>query len=224
MSGALPVVLFTLKMAATSTLVVLPAGILLSWSLSGRRWPGRLVVEALVSLPLVLPPTAVGFGLLVVLHPEGPFGGLGTQIVFTWKAVVLAGAVVGLPLLVASFRHALEAVDPALVGVARTLGRGPWQVFFEIQLPIFIEQFSLVHYAVDFGAGIDENGIPPDGYNFPAYFITDMNFVARLVAVCIEHIGEALFFFFVAVTVDFVVIIVKMTSHDQHSLRLIILI
>ena len=136
MSGLAPIVLFTVEMAALATLIVVPVGTVISWALSRGRWPGRILVETLVSLPLVLPPTAVGFALLLLLDPSGPLGTVGSAVVFSWRAVVLAGAVVGLPLLVGSFRHALEAVDPRLVGVARTLGRRPWRVFLEVELPL----------------------------------------------------------------------------------------
>jgi molybdate transport system permease protein len=94
-----------------------------------------------VTLPLVLPPTAVGLVLLLTLGPGGPVGGLirrwlGVEIAFTWKAVVVAGAVVGLPLLVRSARASFEELDPTLVGVARTLGQSPWGAFRRIELPL----------------------------------------------------------------------------------------
>lgn len=134
-------VLFTLGVAAAATALVLPFGVALGWMLARPGWRGRSVVEAAVSLPLVLPPTAVGLGLLLLLGPDGPVGGplrswLGIEIAFTWKAVVIATGVVAFPLLVRSVRAALEEVDPRLLGVARTLGRGPLATFFTVHLPL----------------------------------------------------------------------------------------
>jgi len=98
------------------------------------------VIETLLSLPLVLPPTAVGLVLLDALGRNSPLGGLlasrGIQVVFTWKAVVLAMAVMSFPLLVRSARTAFEEVDPRLVGLARTLGCGPVAAFRRVTLPL----------------------------------------------------------------------------------------
>jgi molybdate transport system permease protein len=133
--------LFTLGIAAAATAWILPPGVALGWALSRRGWRGRAAVEALVSLPLVLPPTAVGLALLLLLGRDGLLGGplhrwLGIEIAFTWKAVVVASGVVAFPLLVRSVRSALEEVDPRLLGVARTLGRGPAGAFFAVHLPL----------------------------------------------------------------------------------------
>ena len=97
-------------------------------------------LETLLSLPLVLPPTAVGLVLLELLGRNRPLGGWlaaqGIEVVFTWKAVVLATAVMSFPLLVRSARTAFEEVDPQLVGLARTLGCGPLAAFFRVTLPL----------------------------------------------------------------------------------------
>jgi len=132
---------FTLGISAAATAWILPPGVALGYALSRRGWRGRSAVEALVSLPLVLPPTAVGLGLLLLLGRGGPLGGplhrwLGIDLAFTWKAVVVASGVVAFPLLVRSVRSALEEVDPRLLGVARTLGRGPAATFFAVHLPL----------------------------------------------------------------------------------------
>jgi molybdate transport system permease protein len=130
-------VLFTVGVAAAATLWILPPGIALGWALARRPWRGRAAVEALVSLPLVLPPTAVGLALLLLLGRDGPlYRAFGIEIAFTWKAVVIASGVVAFPLLVRSVRSALEEVDPRLLGVARTLGRGPLDTFFSVHLPL----------------------------------------------------------------------------------------
>lgn len=135
------VTLFTLGVAAAATLWILPFGVALGWALSRRGWRGRSAVEALVSLPLVLPPTAVGLALLLLFGRDGAIGGflhdaLGIEVAFTWKAVVMASGVVAFPLLVKSVRSALEGVDPRLLGVARTLGRGPLGAFVSVHLPL----------------------------------------------------------------------------------------
>jgi molybdate transport system permease protein len=100
----------------------------------------NLEVLSLLSLPLILPPTAVGLVLLDLLARGGPFGrvlsSLGIEVVFTWKAVVLATAVMSFPLLVRAARTAFEEVDPQLVGVARTLGCGPLAAFARVTLPL----------------------------------------------------------------------------------------
>lgn len=128
-------------MAASATVLNLVPGIAVAWLLSRRGWRGRTALEILVSLPLVLPPTAVGLGLLLLFGRSGPVGGwlyesFGLDIAFTWRGVVVASAVVAFPLLVRSARSAFEEVDPRLPAVARTLGRGPWRAFFEVELPL----------------------------------------------------------------------------------------
>jgi molybdate transport system permease protein len=112
-----------------------------AWILSRRGWRGRTVLETLVSLPLVLPPTAVGLGLLLLFGRSGPLGGwlhktFGIDIAFTWRGVVIASAVVAFPLLVRSARSAFEEVDARLPAVARTLGHGPARTFFAVELPL----------------------------------------------------------------------------------------
>lgn len=141
MAETVRLTLFTLGVAAGATAWILPPGVALGWALARRGWRGRSVVEAVVSLPLVLPPTAVGLALLLLLGRGGPVGGflhrtLGIDVAFTWKAVVIASGVVAFPLLVRSVRSALEEVDPRLLGVARTLGRGPAATFFAVHLPL----------------------------------------------------------------------------------------
>lgn len=109
-------------------------------ALARYQGPGKSVLETLLSLPLVLPPTAVGIALLELLGRRGPVGAWlghhGIQIAFTWKAVVVATAVLSFPLLVRSARTAFEEVDPKLVGLARTLGCGPMAAFFRVSLPL----------------------------------------------------------------------------------------
>ena len=134
------ITLLTLGMALTATVVMLPAGLLLAWALARGRFPGRVLLETLVSLPLVMPPVATGLVLLMLLAPRGPvggfLGGLGIEVVFTWKAVVIAMAVMGLPLLVRTARAGFEQVDHRYESVAATLGARPLRVFLTVTLPL----------------------------------------------------------------------------------------
>ena len=127
-------------MATLSTLLILPPGIAAALALSRFRGPGKGLLETLLSLPLVLPPTAVGLFLLELLARRAPLGAWlhahGIEVVFTWKAVVVATAVMSFPLLVRSARTAFEEVDPRLVGLARTLGCNPAGAFFRVTLPL----------------------------------------------------------------------------------------
>jgi molybdate transport system permease protein len=132
---------FTLGVAALSTVVILPPGIALAWLLARRDWRGKSFVETLVSLPLVIPPVATGLVLLKLFGRRGPIGGwlertFGWEIVFSWRGVVVATAVMSFPLLVRTARVAFEGVSPRLEQVARTLGAGPWRVFVTITLPL----------------------------------------------------------------------------------------
>jgi molybdate transport system permease protein len=134
------VVLFTLRVAVLSTVLILPIGIVAALGLARYRGPGKGVLETVLSLPLILPPTAVGLLLLELLSRRAPLGAWlaarGVEVVFTWKAVLVATAVMSFPLLVRSARTAFEEVDPRLVGIARTLGHGPFAAFFRVTLPL----------------------------------------------------------------------------------------
>ena len=134
------IVAFTVEMALLATALVLVPGVAAAFFLSRYRGPGKGALDTVLSLPLVLPPTVVGFLLLELLGRNRPLGAWlaqhGIEIVFTWKAVVLATAVMSFPLLVRSARTAFEEVDPRLVGLARTLGAGPFAAFFRVALPL----------------------------------------------------------------------------------------
>lgn len=141
MDDVLPVTLFTVGVALLSTVLILPGGLALGWLLARRRWPGKILVETLIALPLVIPPVATGLILLKLFGVRGPLGILltrilGIEIVFTWKAVVVATAAMSLPLLVRSARVAFEEVPTRYEQVARTLGAGPWRVFLTVTLPL----------------------------------------------------------------------------------------
>ena len=140
MSELFEVTGFTVLMASVATLVMLPPGICVGWLLARRQFYGRSVLETVVTLPLVVPPVATGLILLKLLGRRGWLGGVmdsvGVDIVFTWKAVVVAMAVMGFPLLVRSARAGFEAVDRRYEGVAATLGASPVKVFLTISLPL----------------------------------------------------------------------------------------
>jgi molybdate transport system permease protein len=131
---------FTVLCAAGATALALPPGVVLAWLLARRKFPGRTLVETFVSLPLVMPPVATGLILLMVLSRRGRIGSvlerLGIEIVFTWKAVVLAMAIMGLPLLVRTARAGFEQVNARYERVAATLGAPPARIFFTISLPL----------------------------------------------------------------------------------------
>jgi len=120
--------------------VILPLGVAAAWALSRGRGAAIPIVETLLTLPLVLPPTAVGLVLLELLRRSGPIGKLldraGVEILFTWKAVALATAVMSFPLLVRPARAAFEEVDPRLLGIARSLGAPPFSAFRRVALPL----------------------------------------------------------------------------------------
>jgi len=131
---------FTIATAVGATALMLPPGLLLAWWLARRRFRGQTLVETLVSLPLVLPPVATGLILLMLLAPRGLIGRVlatfGVEVVFTWKAVVVAMAVMALPLFVRAARAGIEQVDRRYEAVAATLGARPLRIFFTVTLPL----------------------------------------------------------------------------------------
>jgi molybdate transport system permease protein len=139
-SEILPITFLTLRVGAVATAAILPAALVLAYLLARRDFPGKSLVQALIALPLVLPPVAVGLGLLLLLGRRGPLGGLwsalGIDVVFTWWAAALAAAVVGFPLLVRACQQAFAAVDVRYERVSRSLGLGPLRTFFRVTLPL----------------------------------------------------------------------------------------
>lgn len=132
---------FTLGVALFAVILTLPFGVALGFWLARTKRRGRSLVETLANLPLVLPPTVIGLVLLELFGRNRPLGrwlyeNLGVSVAFTWKAVVIACAVVAFPLLVRTVRASFESIDPRLEALARTLGRGPLQVFFTVTLPL----------------------------------------------------------------------------------------
>ena len=127
----------TLRTAALATLFIVPPGLAVAWLLARYRWRGKSLVETLVALPLVMPPVATGLILLQLLGKRGPIGRwLPFDVVFTWRAVVIAMMVMSFPLLVRAARVAFEEVNPRLEQIARTLGARDPRVFATITLPL----------------------------------------------------------------------------------------
>jgi len=131
---------FTLACAAGATILIIPAAVPIAWLLARRRFPGRAILDAIVTMPLVVPPVATGLLLLILFSRRGAIGRLldraGIEVVFTWKAVVLAMAIMGLPLLIRTARAGFEQVNTRYESVAATLGAPPLRVFFTISLPL----------------------------------------------------------------------------------------
>ncbi len=129
--------LLSLRVTGVAIVLIMAAGLPLALLLARRRFRGATLVEALVSLPLVLPPTVVGYYLLLALGRGSPVvEWFGWRILFTWGAAAIASAVVGLPLFVLSARAAIAGVDPALENAARTLGSSEPVVLWRITLPL----------------------------------------------------------------------------------------
>lgn len=132
--------LLSLKVAGWATLLATVAGAAAAYCLSRWRWPGRDLLDAILTLPLVLPPTVLGYYLLVLLGRRGIIGetlaGWGIELVFTWQGAVVATSVVAFPLVFKSARAAFESVDGQLENAARVLGVGEAGVFFRVTLPL----------------------------------------------------------------------------------------
>ena len=155
----------SLQVALTAVAFSLPLAIFVAWLLARFDFPGKTLLDAVVHLPLVLPPVVVGYFLLVLLGTKGPIGGwlyetFGLRLIFTrWGAAVAAG-VVSFPLMVRAIRLALEAVDRGLEFAARTLGASRFDVFFNITLPLMLPGIvsgCIIAFAAalgDFGATI----------------------------------------------------------------------
>lgn len=133
----------TLKVALLATLVAGAVGIALGWWMSQRRFAGKSVVDALLMLPMVLPPTVLGYYLIVLIGRNGVFGQyldrwFGINLIFTWQGAVIAASLVSLPLIYKAARAAFEDVDGRLLHAARTLGAGEFEIFVRIALPLAV--------------------------------------------------------------------------------------
>jgi len=130
-------ILLSLQVGLASGVVLLLVGVPLGWLLARSSFPGKLALETAVSLPLVLPPTVVGYYLLMLIGRGGPLvEWFGLELVFTRAAIVLAASVMGMPLMVQAARVAFASVDARLENAARTLGCTEWSVFWRVSLPL----------------------------------------------------------------------------------------
>ncbi|MCB2048247.1 MAG: molybdate ABC transporter permease subunit [Novosphingobium sp.] len=135
------IVALSLKVSAVAIFGALPISFVLAWVLARKHFAGKVLLDALVHLPLVVPPVVTGWLLLIVFGNNGPAGRwleqtFGLQFMFRWTGAALAAAIMALPLMVRAMRLSIEAVDRKLEIAARTLGAGPWRTFFEITLPL----------------------------------------------------------------------------------------
>jgi len=152
----------TLTTASISTLLILPPGLCLAWLLARKNFPLKSLVETLASLPLIMPPVATGLLLLKLLGKKGIVGKIfeglfQSEIVFTWRAVVAAMAVMSFPFIIRTARVAFEEVNLRYEQVARTLGSGPWRIFRSITLPL-AKRGIIAGSALAFGRAIGEFG------------------------------------------------------------------
>lgn len=135
------IVFLSLKVSAVAIGACLPLAFALAWLLARGRLPGKVVLDALIHLPLVLPPVVTGWLLLLAFGPQGPVGAwaervLGLTFMFRWTGAALAAAIMALPLMVRAMRLSIEAVDQRLEAAAMTLGASRWRVFRTITLPL----------------------------------------------------------------------------------------
>jgi molybdate transport system permease protein len=132
----LGIVALSLRVGVVATAFALPVAFALAWLLARSRVRGKILIEAIVYLPLVVPPVVTGWFLLLAFAPAGPLGAIGGNVLFQWTGAAIAAGVMALPLMVRAIRLSIEAVDRRLEGAARTLGAGPWRVFWTITLPL----------------------------------------------------------------------------------------
>jgi len=200
----------SLEIAVVSTLLCLVTGIGLALLLMWKRLPARDFIDAVTSVPLVLPPTVLGYYLIVSLGPESMIGRFwervfGGPLVFTFKAAVIAAAIGSLPLVVRSVRLGLESVEPNLIAAARTLGAGPVRVFFTVVLPLAAPglvagaMLGFARALGDYGATMMFAGAKLDGT--PTGSIAVMDFLyanheadARRMALVMTVVGVAMLY------------------------------
>ena len=131
----------SLKVSVWAVACILLPGIAIAWLLARRDFPGKALLDGFVHLPLVLPPVALGYVLLVMFGRNGPLGALlydwlGVNLIFSWRGAAVAAGIMAFPLLVRAVRLSMEVVDQRLETAARTLGARPWRVFLTITLPL----------------------------------------------------------------------------------------
>ena len=200
----------SLEVASAATAISVAFGLWLAWLLANKQFTGKEILDALTTLPLALPPTVVGYYLLVIIARQSPLGRVweamtGSPLVFTWRAAVLASTVHAIPLVVKSSRAALENVDRAYERAARSLGASEWRLFWRVSLPL--ARRSIVAAAVlafarslgDFGATLMIAGDIPGRTQTAAIAIYDAvesgnTLVARVLVLVISVITAAIVF------------------------------
>lgn len=135
------IILLSIKVSSVAVGIMLPCAFGLAWILARKRFPGKILLDALVHLPLVLPPVVTGWLLLIAFGNNGPAGRwfsewMGLTFMFRWTGAALAAAVMALPLMVRAMRLSIEAIDMSLESAARTLGASRWHAFVTITLPL----------------------------------------------------------------------------------------
>ena len=137
------IVALSLKVGGVAMLATLPIAFALAWLLARVAFPGKVIVDAAIHLPLVVPPVVTGWLLLLAFGPNGPIGAwlqrwFEVTVLFRWTGAAIAAGVMALPLMVRAMRLSIEAVDQRLENAARTLGAGRWRVFWTLTLPLSI--------------------------------------------------------------------------------------
>lgn len=154
-------ILLSLKVAVTATLISLPFGFATAYIMTFKKFRARIILDVIVNLPLTLPPVVIGYILLILLGKQGPIGRLlfamGIQIIFTWKAAVIATVVVGFPLMVRSIRTGMEAIDKTLIDASRTLGAGRLDSIITIIAPLSVRG-TIAGALLMFARGLGEFG------------------------------------------------------------------
>jgi molybdate transport system permease protein len=191
--------------SVTATVITLFLGLAAAAWREGRKGPAMALVDGVFLLPLVLPPTVVGFLLLLLFGRKGPLGKLflkfGATIVFSWPATVIAATVVAFPLMYLTARAALEQVEPSLLQAARTLGASEWRVFREVALPLAwpgVLAGTILSFARalgEFGATLMLAGnVPGRTETIPIaiYFAVEANDMSVAATWCLLDIGISL--------------------------------
>ena len=195
----------SLRVAALATLVSLGLGLWIAYLLANRKFRGKELLDAVVTLPLVLPPTVLGYYLLVVLGRSSPLGQFyewtfGTPLVFTWQAAVVASTLHAIPLLVKSARAAFDTVDRSYEKAARNLGASDWRVFWRVTMPLSrraVIAASVLAFARalgDFGATLMIAGDIPGKTQTAAIALYDAveggnTFVARVLVLALSAVA-----------------------------------
>ena len=200
----------SLRVSLVVTLLVLATGLPLAWVLARREFRGKELLSGLTALPLVLPPTVIGYYLLVALGQQSPIGRwlneAGWPLVFTWRGAVIAASVAAFPLMVLTVRAGFEAVDQRLEAIARTLGRSNWDVFWRVTMPLAWPSvlagtaLTFARALGDFGATLMVAGNIPGRTQTASIYIYDLlqanrRTEAGIMALIISLMALALFVF-----------------------------